>query len=241
MNLSINLENTQIDFEVEYRKRKTISIRIAPTGRIQVIAPMGLSNKAIEELVKSKSKWIAKKLNELEEIDYRPYDRKFVDGEFFMYLGKKLYLKVGLNRDIRKPSILDNNSVIYIKTPKIESDLLKELVVKWYKEKCLENIIERIDYYKEIIGVQPRKVKVKEQKKRWGSCTSRGDLLFNWRCIMAPQAIVDYIVVHEMCHLAHMNHSKEFWKLVEYIQPDFKERKAWLKKYGVTLDMYVKS
>lgn len=237
MNFFMELENNEIDFNVEYRRRKTLSIRIDPTGKILVIAPKGLPEEAIKGAVESKSKWIIKKLQDLKEIDYRPYDRKFIDGEFFMFLGERIPLKIVIDKGINKPIIEVVDGELNITTFEKEPEFLETILKKWYKEQCFIMIVERVDYYKEILGKEPRKIKVKEQKRRWGTCTSRGDILLNWRCIMAPLDIIDYIVVHEMCHLIHMNHSKDFWRLVESILPDYKERKVWLKKYGLTLDM----
>ncbi|MCK5254807.1 MAG: M48 family metallopeptidase, partial [Deltaproteobacteria bacterium] len=87
------------------------------------------------------------------------------------------------------------------------------------------------------IGKRPRIVKVKEQKRRWGSCTAKGNLYFNWRCVMAPSAVIDYIVVHEMSHLAIPNHSKRFWQKVGSVLPDYKKRRKWLKDNGLRLDI----
>lgn len=235
MKLSIDVENKKIDFDVEYRKRKTMSIQIDSEGMVLVIAPKGLAKEQIREVVRSKSKWIDKKLKEIKEIGYKPEVRNFVDGELFMYLGEKFPLKIELDDDIRKPNIMISQGEILIQTPYNDASLLKKVVEKWYRERCLDVISKRVDYYKQFVGKGPNRIRVKEQKKRWGSCTFRGDILFNWRCVMAPLDIIDYIVVHEMCHLIHMNHSKEYWKSVESVLPDYRERREWLKKYGVFL------
>ena len=236
MNLVIEVDNKVIDFVLEYRKRKTMSIRIDHTGRVLVAAPRGLAQDKIIELLKSKSKWILNKLKEVEEIGYEEVQKEFVDGEFFMYLGENYPLHIEIYDCIKKPEISMVQNRIYIRTPKNDSELLKKAMEKWYREKCFMTIRQRVDYYKEFVGKEPNNIKVKEQKKRWGSCTSRGDILFNWRCIMAPMEVVDYIVVHEMCHLIHMNHSKMFWQLVESVIPDYKEKRDWLKKYGVFMN-----
>ncbi|WP_432408437.1 M48 family metallopeptidase [Wukongibacter sp. M2B1] len=237
MKLLIDIGDRKIEFDVDYRKRKTMSIKINKEGMVLAIVPKGLSQEIIKEVVKSKSNWIRRKLDELEEIGYRPESRSFVDGEDFMYLGEKYPLKVELQDHIKKPDIRIFQGEICIRASNNDRELLKKVMEKWYREKCLEKIIERVDYYKKFIGREPNKIRVKEQKKRWGSCTSRGDILFNWRCIMAPLDTLDYIVVHEMCHLIHMNHSKEYWKTVESIIPNYKERREWLKKYGVFLEI----
>lgn len=236
MNLVIEVDNKAIDFALEYRKRKTMSIRIDHTGGGLVVAPKGLSQDKVIELLKSKSKWILNKLKEVEEIGYKKVQKEFVDGELFMYLGENYPLHIEIYDGIKKPEISIIQNRIYIRTPKNDPELLKNAMEKWYREECLMTIKQRVDCYKEFVGKEPNNIKVKEQKKRWGSCTSRGDILFNWRCIMAPIEIIDYIVVHEICHLTHMNHSKMFWQLVESIIPDYKEKRDWLKKYGVFMN-----
>ncbi|TET07215.1 MAG: M48 family peptidase [Candidatus Atribacteria bacterium] len=98
-------------------------------------------------------------------------------------------------------------------------------------------IDKRVNFYIPKIEEELNQVKIKEQKKRWGSCTAKGNIYFNWRTIMAPSNVIDYIVVHELCHLAYSNHSKKFWDKVESILPDYKERRKWLKKYGIRMDL----
>jgi predicted metal-dependent hydrolase len=110
-------------------------------------------------------------------------------------------------------------------------------MLNWYRKKAREQINERIKYYQPKVGVQPARITVKEQKKRWGSCSSRGNLNFNWRAVMAPSPVLDYIIVHELCHLKHHNHSREFWNLLASILPDYKNRREWLKKNGVRLNL----
>lgn len=237
MDLFIDVDNKKIDFNVQYRNRKTMSIQIEPTGKVLVAAPQGLSEEKIVEVVKGKGRWIVRKLEELKEIDYKSIEKTFVDGEGFLYLGEEYPLQIEVDKDIKVTSIMILRGNLYIKAPVRDVNMLRQAVEKWYREKCLVKVMERVDYYKEIVGEKPIKVRVKEQKRRWGSCTSRGHILFNWRCIMAPLDVIDYIVVHEMCHLIHMNHSKAFWELVEYILPDYKERRNWLKKYGVLLNI----
>jgi len=94
-----------------------------------------------------------------------------------------------------------------------------------------------LKYYQHYFNEKSLNIKVKEQKKRWASCTAKNELLFNWRCAMAPSHVLDYIVVHEMCHMIHKNHSQAFWNKVEAVLPDFKRRKEWLKNYGVKMDL----
>jgi len=103
---------------------------------------------------------------------------------------------------------------------------------KKYARKIFE---AKVAYFSQFTGGNYTGITVRDQKTRWGSCSGRGTLSFNWRLILAPTEILDYVVVHELCHLTHMNHSKEFWKLVESVIPDYKIRRKWLKENGHTL------
>lgn len=104
-----------------------------------------------------------------------------------------------------------------------------------YKEAARSYIPKRVSYYHAMTGGEYNRITIRDQKTRWGSCSSKGTLSFNWRLMLAPPAILDYVVVHELCHLTHMNHSPAFWQAVETILPDYKSSRAWLKEHGSEL------
>lgn len=106
-----------------------------------------------------------------------------------------------------------------------------------YRQAAKEYIPKRADYFAQRIGVSYERIRIAEQKTRWGSCSSRGTLSFNWKLMLAPPKVLDYVVVHELCHLIEMNHSPRFWNLVEEIIPDYKEYRKWLKDNGNTLQL----
>lgn len=108
---------------------------------------------------------------------------------------------------------------------------------KFYIKKCKELAKERIKLYEKQLGVKPKTIEVDESKSRWGSCSSKKDITFNYRLIMAPIESFDYVVVHELCHLKHMNHDRSFWRLVGSIFPNYKERQKYLNKYGAFLTL----
>ena len=101
-----------------------------------------------------------------------------------------------------------------------------------YIRKAKETITKRVSYFARLMGVSYRNITIREQKTRWGSCSSSGNLSFSWRLMLAPFSVLDYVVVHELCHRVHMNHSKEFWHLVEHYIPDYKIKRKWLKENG---------
>ena len=111
----------------------------------------------------------------------------------------------------------------------------REAFLRFYKQKAKEKIIERYKHYLPQIGVEPKLVQVKEMPTRWGSCTPAKNIFYNWRCVMAPIAVLDYVVVHELVHLIHHNHSREFWATVSSILPNYEESKNWLMRNGVKM------
>lgn len=118
-----------------------------------------------------------------------------------------------------------------------DQDKIKLALENWYRDKTLKKAKERVKYYKSYFRDKVIDIKVKDQKKRWASCTKNNELLFNWRCVMAPSNILDYIVVHEMCHMKYKSHSKEFWDNVCSVLNDYEYRKEWLKNNGIKLDL----
>jgi len=220
MKLSTQYGNKKIEFELEYRNRKTLAIQVKPIDKVLVLSPKGLSEHIIKEKVKSKGKWILKKLLDFKDIGYIPFNREFADGEAFMYLGRNYLLQLFLNSSLPRLKVKLSDGILIIYTPTKDPAILK-----------------RIEYYKTKCRIGPAKIKIKEQKRRWGSCSSRGSIYFNWRIIMAPPLVVDYVIVHEMSHLINRNHSPKFWKQVESILPDYKARKTWLRDHGVRMNL----
>ena len=113
-----------------------------------------------------------------------------------------------------------------------ERELIKEMLTKWYKDSFGDIVRERIEKYSPELNVAPAKIFIKNQKTRWGSCSTKGNINLNWLLVMTPLEIIDYVIVHELSHLKVMNHSQEFWTLVESILTDYKERRKWLKENG---------
>ncbi len=235
--MNIKYGTQTIEFTVEYRNRKTYEIGIKPPDTIKVKVPKHATEDQIKKIVMSKAKWIIKKLLYFKEIDYRKPVKEYINGESFLYCGTDYLLQIIDDSSVKKPitKIEQEKFIVYTNTR--DQEKIKTSMKEWYKNKTFEKVVERIEYFQRYFNVKPNTIKAKEQKKRWASCSSKRNLMFNWRCIMAPVWVLDYIVVHEMCHMVHMNHSKDFWCLVEKIIPDYKKRKEWLKNYGIRMDL----
>lgn len=237
MKLSFDYGTETIEFTVVFRKRKTLSIEVEPPNIITVIAPLGTPEDQILEAVKGKAKWIVQKLFEIRQIEHRRSAKQYVNGEAFTYLGRNYSLQIVIDEVVRVPEAKLIRGKLTVFTQNKDETIIRTAVENWYHDRAKEKITERVAYYQPFFDVQPKRIVIKDQLKRWGSCTKGKELLFNWKSVMAPSPVLDYIVVHEMCHLVHMNHTDEFWKLLKKVLPDYDERKNWLKNNGIKFDI----
>ena len=237
MILEFQYGTTNIKFNVVFKNRKTMEIAVEPPNNITVTAPIETTEKQLIEKVRCKGSWIIQKLYTFKHMHYMPIEREYVNGESFMYLGRNYSLQIEVDERIKKPEVKLFRGKFIVKSKNKNEDIIRKAMEEWYRDKAKELIGLRIKYYQRFFSLEPKSIKIKEQKKRWGSCTSQNELLFNWRCIMAKSNALDYIVVHEMCHMHHKDHSKEFWELVASVMPDYEARKDWLKNYGIRMDL----
>jgi predicted metal-dependent hydrolase len=233
---SVKIRDNKIDYTVVKTKRKTIGITIDMNGEVKVSAPLHISEKQIEETIQKKANWIIKKLDEVRKMNLKVVYKEFVRGEKFLYLGKEYTLEI-VEEDLSKVEIYMQDDTISVHIARelpeeIRKQVIKEILIEWYRQRFAEIVKERIEKYSTQLKVVPCKVVIKDQKTRWGSCSSKGNININWRLVMVPIDIIDYVVVHELCHLKIMNHSRDFWNLVESIVPDYRGKREWLKVNG---------
>ncbi len=230
-----------MDYTVKYKRRKTIELRIDKNGEITVIAPLGYPKGAIAEFVQSKEGWIRGKLEKIKECNSKreEYANSIKNGGKIWILGKRHDTRVEIIKDIEFEECVEvENGTVTIKSRSRAKSVLRAHVESHLREMARSIIAEQIRFYEKHIPVKHNNFRIKNQKTRWGSCSSKKNLNFNFRLIMAPIEIVDYVVVHELCHLVHMNHSASFWNLVESIIPDYNERKSWLRDNCFMLEIY---
>lgn len=236
MEVTFMHKNREIKFNIIYRKRKTMSLEIKRDGIINVIAPNGLDKTFIVDKVKNKSDWIIKKLDEIEVLNNNRYIRSYESGDIFLYLGNEYILEVLVDKSIIGTSVSLENNKLIVRSNSNNKDVIQRALKNWYTDETLGIVKERINYYKLFFENTVTSIKIKDQKSRWASCTYKNEILFNLRCSMMPIQIIDYIVVHEMCHMEHRNHSKDFYLAVERILPDYKERVKWLRNNGIRMN-----
>lgn len=145
------------------------------------------------------------------------------------YMGEDYLLEVKIYQSYKKPGVMQNDRRFLVLTAQKDQEVIENALKAWYMERAKEIISERVSFYQNQIGEKVSSIRIKDVRSRWGSCSSKRNLNFNWRLVMAPLPVLDYVVVHELCHLKEMNHSKEFWKLVREVLPDYQQQREWLK------------
>ncbi len=216
-------------------RKRSASIRLLG-DLVKVSVPMTLSDSRIRDLVTKRTPWIKNKLREQSDRPTIP-PREYVSGETVTYLGKNYRLKVLIGD---QPSIKLKRGYVEATVNKTEIDpknTIRSLLERWYRSHAEKRLGEKTVRLASVIGVNPASVTVKNYKSRWGSCSTKGDISYNWRIILAPHSIVDYVVVHELCHMLEHNHSSKYWKHVERHVPNWRECREWLKHNELAKDL----
>ena len=212
-------------------KRRTISIQINPDASITVTVPYLFPSTGIKKFLKEKEAWILQKQT---EIKLRNRDRvinNFLEKRELFYLGKKYPLELGK----KQKAIVEFDNKFSVASTNEKN--IKLYLTSWYKQQARKVIGERVKYFSSRSGLQFKSLSITEAQTRWGSCSSDKNLHFNWRLVMAPIEVIDYVVVHELAHLEEMNHSRDFWEKVRKMFPIYRQYNTWLKRYGHTLNI----
>lgn len=217
---------------VIYSKRKTLALEIMPDATLLVRAPEGMSFDNIQKVMSNKIAWIFKK-QQIARQTFKPrIAKEYVNGEGFLYLGEMYKLFLTQSADV--PVVFDGKEFIFWEKHIANAN---DYFISWYKQQAKSVITERAGRFAQEAGATFKNIKINDAKKRWGSCSSSGNLNFSWRLIMAPIKVVDYVVVHELSHISEKNHSKQFWAKVKTLMPDYQEQRKWLRENGHRLEM----
>ncbi|MFT4755947.1 MAG: putative metal-dependent hydrolase [Vicingaceae bacterium] len=230
----IQYGNSQIDYSLEYAERKTLGIKVFPDKSVHVTAPEGSSNDNIREKVRSKAAWILRQQDFF--LSFHPITppRKFVSGETHLYLGRQYKLKIKQS-EIEAVKFYGGRIEVSLQD-KTDRDKVEVLLRDWYKSKALihfESLFEKLVPMSKSFFEGEAVLKYRWMKKRWGSCDKDGSVHLNLELIKAPKKCIEYVIVHELCHLAHLNHSKAFYDLLEQFYPSWQKTKDELEKLMV--------
>jgi predicted metal-dependent hydrolase len=213
-------------------KRRQLTITVERNRSVVVHAPEGLADEKIRRVVEAKRQWIYEKINHPQKYRDLPHGpgKELVSGESALYLGRQYRIEIvrdGLN-DVR----FNRGFLI----PAIPGKRKQEALREWYIGRAKEKIIPRVKAHARRLGVEAAAVKIADGHYRWGSCTTKNNVGFNWRLIKAPMFVIDYVIVHELAHLIETNHTPRFWNIVRTQVPLMDKAKVWLKENGELLE-----
>jgi predicted metal-dependent hydrolase len=213
-------------------QRRTLGIEINPERGVLVRAPFRMPEARIEAFVDKMTPWVLKHLAKM-----RP--RRFISGESLPYLGESYHLKVVTNG--QEPTVIRMQGGELIVSVNCRLDeqgqclAVKNSLTDWYRQQAGIILTERVALYSGKTGLRPERIKLRRQRCRWGSCTTDKTIILNWLLVLAPLPVIDYVVAHELCHLKVHSHSPDFWRCLDRLLPDYKERRKWLRLNGRSL------
>lgn len=217
--MKIEFENNIIECNVQYGNRKKLSIHIDSLGLITLKVPNHTSDEIVISAVQQHGKMIMDKLQSIAAARVTFKTREYEDKGKFLHLGKEHYLHE------------------LIEIGELNEEELKKNLKKFYFASCKKIVGERIKVFQALLKVKPKTIEIVESRTKWGSCSSDKKLTFNYRLAMAPIEVIDYVIVHELCHIHHMNHDRSFWRRVGSIMPDYKEKEEFLARYGQAMTL----
>lgn len=229
MQHKIKFGSRYIDFSLEYRKRTSMSIKVHPDTSVEVLAPLTAKEDEAIHKIKLKAPWILKQIDHFNSYKPATPERRFINGETHLYLGRQYRLKI----------IRDNKDVIkayrgqlWMHAVNTKPEALKEQLDCWYRQRAsgvfnemLEEVLPKYRRYK----ITKPTLAIRSMKKRWGSCTTSGKIILNTELIKAPKGCIEYVLLHELSHLVHRNHTKAFQNLQSRMLPDWKKWKDRLE------------
>lgn len=233
----MDFENNPVQIQRKWR-RKSISIYLSPQKPITVRTGLLTPKKLIYEFLLLKKDWIYKNLARFKELDEKFPQRRLLEKEIFPFLGKDLHLRVSITPN-KKIFMSRTDTNILLHVPMNEWSAISrtqdysehhEVLRQFYKRESIAHLSVRLKFWASEMNLHPTKLSFREPKGRWGSCSSKGSINLNWRLILFKPEVVDYVIIHELCHLRHLNHSHDFWSLVEKYCPEVKHCESELKQ-----------
>jgi predicted metal-dependent hydrolase len=228
---TITLQGAAVPYKVRVSPRaRVLRLVIHPDRGLEVVTPHGTSHARIEQVLGQKAGWVLRTLERVsrEAVALPP----LCSGRTLPYAGRTLSLVIRASASLGRAHVSLSGDVLTVTTGDLSARAVRPVLEAWYRRQARDVIAQRLAVGNAAYGFTYGRVTIKEQKSRWGSCSRQGNLNFNWRLLLAPLPVLDYVVVHELCHLKELNHSPRFWQLVARASPEYQRHRAWLRQHG---------
>ena len=214
-------------------KAKYVRLEVRSETGLTVVIPKSYKSDRIPDLLRERRRWISGKLAKYGQAQRSTSDKTLKGGDTVPYLGRDL--EVVTRRSYRNGESVNMERNRLVVSLRAGSNRLGLMLERWYRMQATQLIREKANKLGADLGLTYGRLSIRGQKTRWGSCSQKGNLSFNWKLIMAPEPVIDYVIVHELAHLKEMNHTKRFWQLVGQHCPKWRDHKKWLKDHAVEL------
>ena len=237
---NIELNGQPIAYAVRVSKRaKRISVRYSLQKGLEVVYPPGLHQPTPETLLLERSDWILSALDKFSVAQANLPRRQYRAGEVFFFRGASYKLLLERSTTGSKISVRLTEDCLAVSSPDpplgAKGGATRSAIERFYRQKARCYLPKRVRELAEKHGFEYERVRIKNQKTRWGSCSAKRNINLNLRLMMAPDPAIDYVIIHELCHLREMNHRPAFWALVETYCPDYRHWKDWFRQHGPSL------
>jgi predicted metal-dependent hydrolase len=229
----INYGSKQINFDLTFVNRVTLGIKVHPTGEVKVIAPLDAQMEDIKYKVHKKAAWILKHQKGFFKYNPRTPERKYINGETHLYLGRQYLLNIQVAKKGEPTNFVKiSRGKMIVAIAKNNITEIEQIINAYYEQRAkiiFQDLLEQAKPLHNAFNKQDLKLVIKPLSKRWGSCTQSGKITLNADLIKAPKACIEYIIIHELCHLVHFNHNKQFYALLEKLYPNWQKWKEKLE------------
>ena len=238
------MKNPQ-DYRIRRSQRAKRARIVVSADKVEVVAPLRMPEKQIQQFMRAKQAWIESAKNKVQQqvsniASFAP--ESYQQGAMVPYQGEQYELQIKTSRENQIVITFEQSFIAYVPdslhktlTYTELSEQIRQALVVWMGEAAAKQAAKTMGHYAPLYRLNPRSITIKTQKSRWGSCGIHDDINLNWLLILAPVEVFEYVVIHELCHIAQRNHSAAFWALVARHCPDYKQRRLWLKKHGASL------
>jgi predicted metal-dependent hydrolase len=217
------------------RRARRLRFEVRPGNGLEVTTPPGVSVARIEAVMREKTDWITKMLVRYAQPPLSVVATPLQSGAHLPFAGGQLRLVLDAGRPGRRKAAVMEEGTLRLFLDSMSPDVVRAAIERWYRRQAHHVFAERAEHWNAQFGYNYGRIAIRDQKSRWGSCSRQGNLNFNWRLLLAPLTVLDYIVIHELAHLKEGNHSSRFWALVAEQCPDYRDHRAWLRHHGPEL------
>jgi predicted metal-dependent hydrolase len=224
---------TAIPYRIRRSERARHARILVDASGVEVVVPRRFPLRAVEPFVEEKRAWIERTLRRMQETESELPPARLEDRGHVPYLGERLGLAVRVDPSRRREHVARRGDVLHVALP--QGVALRDALERWYRRRARAEVAPRLDAACARAGTRYAGLQIRGQRTRWASCSSNGAMSFNWRLLLAPPEILDYVVEHEVAHIEVLDHSPRFWRLLASRCPDWREREQWLRRHGHAL------